>query len=57
LEGKVLLRCDPNWIAFAPPLIIEKNEIDTMMKVFDESLGEVLAMANSAKTVNPISKS
>lgn len=56
LERKVLLRCDPNWVAFAPPLIIENNEIDTMMKVFDESLDEVLAMANSGKTINPISK-
>jgi adenosylmethionine-8-amino-7-oxononanoate aminotransferase len=56
LEKKLLLRCDPNWIAFAPPLIIENKEIDTMMDIFNESLQQVLAKANSRKMVNPHSE-
>ena len=38
----VILRFDPNWIAFAPPLTIESNEIDTMMNIFSESLDAIL---------------
>jgi len=50
LQRGVILRNDPNWIAFAPPLIIEDDEIDTMMNTFGESLEHVLVMANSGKT-------
>ena len=46
LEKKLLLRYDPNWIAFAPPLIIEDKEIDIMMKLFEESLEHTLASLN-----------
>jgi adenosylmethionine-8-amino-7-oxononanoate aminotransferase len=50
LDRRVLLRYDPNWIAFAPPLIIENNEVDMMMNAFDESLDDVLVVANSHKS-------
>jgi adenosylmethionine-8-amino-7-oxononanoate aminotransferase len=55
LEKGVILRYDPNWIAFAPPLIIENDEIDTMMNTFSESLEQVLVMANSGKAPAPAS--
>jgi adenosylmethionine-8-amino-7-oxononanoate aminotransferase len=53
LENKVLLRYDPNWIAFAPPLIIENEEIDVMMNVFNESLQQVFATAKSRTLASP----
>ncbi len=55
LKNGVILRHDPNWIAFAPPLIIENNEIDTMMTRFSESLEQVLAVASSGKAPAPAS--
>jgi adenosylmethionine-8-amino-7-oxononanoate aminotransferase len=55
LQKGLILRYDPNWIAFAPPLIIENDEIDTMMNTFSESLEQVLVMANSGKTPAPAS--
>jgi adenosylmethionine-8-amino-7-oxononanoate aminotransferase len=56
LEKRLLLRYDPNWIAFAPPLIIENDEIDTMMDLFQESLEQVLIIANSTGTLNRTSR-
>ena len=56
LQKGVILRFDPDWIAFAPPLIIENNEIDRMMNVFEESLQQVLATDNFQKTNSPVSK-
>jgi len=50
LQKGLIVRYDPNWIAFAPPLIIENDEIDIMMNQFSESLEHVLVMANSDKT-------
>ena len=38
----LLTRFDPHWIAFAPPLIITKEEIDLMMAIFLDSVTEVL---------------
>lgn len=55
LQKGLILRYDPNWIAFAPPLIIENDEIDTMMNTFSESLEQVLVMTNSGKTPAPAS--
>jgi len=43
MQKGVILRFDPNWIAFAPPLIIENEEVDTMMRIFAESLEATLA--------------
>ena len=57
LQKGLILRYDPNWIAFAPPLIIENNEIDTMMNTFSESLEEMLAVANPGKSIATPSRS
>ena len=38
----LILRYDPHWIAFAPPLIIGKQEVDQMMDIFAESVRETL---------------
>lgn len=43
LKKGLFLRSDPHWIAFAPPLIITDEEVDTMMDIFSESTREVLA--------------
>ena len=45
VEKGLILRFDPNWIAFAPPLTIENNEIDTMMNIFTDSLDTILMTA------------
>ena len=42
LEKGLILRFDPNWIAFAPPLVISDGETDQMMDIFEESAREVL---------------
>jgi len=42
LKKGLILRYDPNWIAFAPPLIITKKEIDQMLNIFKESVAEAL---------------
>ena len=42
LQKGLLTRFDPHWIAFAPPLIITKEEIDLMMAIFLDSVTEVL---------------
>jgi adenosylmethionine-8-amino-7-oxononanoate aminotransferase len=42
LRKGLLTRFDPDWIAFAPPLIISREEIDLMMDIFMESVEEVL---------------
>lgn len=41
LKKGLIIRYDPNWVAFAPPLIIRKEELDEMLKIFSESLEEV----------------
>ncbi|MDA4135566.1 MAG: aspartate aminotransferase family protein [Thaumarchaeota archaeon] len=43
LKKGLFLRSDPHWIAFAPPLIISDDEVDTMMDIFSESTKEALA--------------
>ncbi len=42
LKKGLILRYDPNWIAFAPPLIMTKEEIDQMVNIFEEALREVI---------------
>lgn len=42
MEKGLILRYDPDWVAFAPPLIITKEEIDQMVDIFGESIKEVL---------------
>lgn len=42
LEKGLIVRSDPHWTAFAPPLIIKKGETDTMMDIFSECVEETL---------------
>jgi adenosylmethionine-8-amino-7-oxononanoate aminotransferase len=41
LQHGLLCRFDPNWIAFGPPLISTSDQIDEMVAVLDQSIGEV----------------
>jgi adenosylmethionine-8-amino-7-oxononanoate aminotransferase len=43
LKRGLIIRADPHWIALAPPLIIEKDEIVKMMDMLSESISEVKA--------------
>jgi adenosylmethionine-8-amino-7-oxononanoate aminotransferase len=43
LEKGLILRFDPHWIAFAPPLIISEDETDKMMDIFEECTTKVLS--------------
>jgi adenosylmethionine-8-amino-7-oxononanoate aminotransferase len=43
LEKGLLIRFDPHWIAFAPPLIITEAEVTQMIDIAVESAKEVLA--------------
>ena len=36
LDRGLILRCDPHWIAFAPPLCMTIAEADEMVDVFVE---------------------
>jgi adenosylmethionine-8-amino-7-oxononanoate aminotransferase len=45
VENGLILRADPHWIAFAPPLIISEGEVDTMMDIFSECVAGVLKSA------------
>ena len=42
LQKGLILRADPHWMAFAPPLIINEKETEEMMDIFSESLRETL---------------
>jgi adenosylmethionine-8-amino-7-oxononanoate aminotransferase len=42
LEHGLILRYDPDWIAFAPPLVISEPELDQVMDIFTQSVQEVL---------------
>ena len=42
LRKGLLTRFDPNWIAFAPPLIITRDEVDLMLEIFTDSVKEVM---------------
>lgn len=42
LDAGLILRCDPNWIAFAPPLITTIEQADEMVDVFTMCLAEEL---------------
>ena len=43
LENGLLCRFDPHWIAFGPPLISTSEQIDEMVALLDQSVGEILA--------------
>jgi adenosylmethionine-8-amino-7-oxononanoate aminotransferase len=38
----LLLRCDPNWIAFAPPLIMTLAQADEMLDIFTRCVSDEL---------------
>jgi adenosylmethionine-8-amino-7-oxononanoate aminotransferase len=42
MEHGLITRFDPDWIAFAPPLVISDAELDLMMDIFTQSVKEVL---------------
>jgi len=45
LKKGLILRCEPDWVAFAPPLIATEDEVDEMVAIFAESVREVVATA------------
>ena len=47
LENGLLLRFDPDWIAFAPPLVISEEELDHMVDIFTRSVREVLELVGN----------
>ena len=42
IKKGLIIRADPHWIAVAPPLIIEKDEIEIMVDRLSESIEEVV---------------
>jgi len=40
-ELGLILRADPDWIAFAPALIIERGDLDEMLEILERAMGEV----------------
>jgi adenosylmethionine-8-amino-7-oxononanoate aminotransferase len=48
LTRGLILRADPDWIAFAPPLIITQDEADILFDTFAESLKEELGASADA---------
>ncbi len=42
LQNGLLLRFDPHWIAFGPPLIVTEADIDQMVGILELSIREVL---------------
>ena len=42
MDAGLILRCDPNWIAFAPPFITTMDEVDEMVDIFVRCLWEEL---------------
>ncbi len=43
LELGLLLRADPEWFALAPPLIINRQDLDQMLAILERSIQDVLA--------------
>jgi 4-aminobutyrate aminotransferase-like enzyme len=42
LANGLLIRYDPHWIAFGPPLIVTTDDIDQMVAILEQSMAEVL---------------
>lgn len=45
-DAGLLLRCDPNWIAFAPPLIMTLEQADEMLDIFVRCVHDELKTGN-----------
>jgi adenosylmethionine-8-amino-7-oxononanoate aminotransferase len=48
IEKGLILRCDPDWIAFAPPLITTETEAEEIVGIFLEAVREELAQGEHA---------
>ncbi len=46
LELGLLCRFDPHWIAFGPPLVTTGEQLDEMLAILDQSLGDILNRLN-----------
>src|SRR5437868_2462661 len=42
LDHGLLCRFDPNWIALGPPLVSSAEEIDEMISILDQSIGDAV---------------
>jgi L-2,4-diaminobutyrate transaminase len=42
LQHGLLLRFDPHWIAFGPPLVVTEAEIDQMVAILEQSIRDVM---------------
>jgi len=40
LANGLLIRYDPHWIAFGPPLIVTTEDIDQMVAILEQSMRE-----------------
>lgn len=38
----LIVRCDPHWLALAPPLVTSDAELDEMLAILERSVEEVL---------------
>jgi len=43
LQNGLLTRFDPHWLAVAPPLTVDAEQIDEVIRILDQSIGEVLS--------------
>jgi adenosylmethionine-8-amino-7-oxononanoate aminotransferase len=43
LQDGLLTRFDPNWLALGPPLIVTGEQIDEIVTILDQSIGETLS--------------
>lgn len=41
-ERGLIIRFDPNWIAFAPPLIVTADELEAMLAIFSDCIRDAL---------------
>ncbi len=49
IENGLILRCDPDWIAFGPPFVMTIEQADEMIEVFIDSVREELESGASAR--------
>jgi len=45
LKNGLVIRFDPDWVSLAPPLIVDKGDIDRMVEILVKSVGEVMKTA------------
>ncbi len=42
LANGLLTRFDPHWLALGPPLVATEKDIDEIVTILDQSIGQVL---------------